>query len=106
MKQRVTTTTGVSTSAAVPNDIHLWGSIALQAVVTGSATYTIEQTLDNVFDSSITPTWFSVPDATLVAATTSKIGTVNFVPAAFRINQTVGSGSVRLTVLQAGVGTA
>ena len=94
---------GTKTSNSAVLDIHGRPEVSLQAVVTGTATYTVQQTLDNLLDSSITPTWFDHPDSSLVAATTSKQGNYAYIPAAVRLRQTAGSGSVTLTVIQAGL---
>lgn len=93
---------GAKTSAVAPLDIHGRPEVSLQAQVTGTATYTIEQTLDDVFDASITPVWFSHPDTTLVNATTSLQGNYAYIPRAVRLRQTAGTGSVKLTIIQVG----
>lgn len=85
-------------SATVPLEIFTFEA-ALQIVVSGSATYTIQQTLDNPFGSAAL-TWFDHPISNLVNATTSQQGNYDFVPRAVRIKQTAGSGSVTLTVTQ------
>lgn len=93
---------GTKTSGTAIVDRHGRPEISLQAVVTGSATYTVQQTLDNVWDAAVTPTWFDHPDTNLVGATANKQGNYGYVPFAIRLRQTAGSGSVRLTILQAG----
>jgi len=95
--------TGVGTSDPVLLDVFGSPNVSLQAVVSGTATYTIQQTLDNVRDNgAAAATWFDHPDTALVDATTSKQGNYAYVPTAARVNLTVGSGSVTLTVVQAG----
>lgn len=106
MRQIVLTQTGAGSSAAAPLDIHGRPEISLQVVVSGTATYTVEQTLDNPFDSNITATWFPHPDATLVSATSSNQGNYAYVPAAVRVTVNSGSGSARLTIVQAGADRA
>lgn len=106
MRQIRVTTTGVSASSPVILDLHGRPEISLQADVTGTATYTIQQTLDNLYDTTITPVWFDHPDTNLVTQTVDRQGNYAYVPAAVRINQTVGAGSVALTVIQAGLGRA
>jgi hypothetical protein len=76
--------------------------VAVQVVVNGVATYTVQQTLDNLLDPTITPTWFPHPNAALVGATTNQQGNYAFAPAAIRLTQTAGNGSARLTILQSG----
>ena len=84
-------------------DYHGRPEVSLQAVVSGTATYTIQQTLDNPNSAGVTPTWFDHPDTTLVGATTNKQGNYAYIPVAIRLRQTAGSGSVTLTVVQAGL---
>lgn len=99
------TTNGIS--ASVPFVCDLFKSpfnIGMGAVVTGSATYTVQHTFDDIFN--ITPascTWFPHDDATFVNATTNVDGNIAFPCTAIRLNQTAGAGSVVLTVIQAGL---
>jgi hypothetical protein len=89
---------GTVYSSTVPLDIFS-DEVALQAVVTGTATYTIEQTLSDPFGTAAL-TWFDHSDTNLVGATASKQGNYDFVPRAVRVKQTAGSGSVALTIVQ------
>ena len=106
MRQIRVSTSGVSISNPVVVDLHGRPEISLQVDVTGSATYSVQQTLDNLYDTTITPTWFDHPDSNLVAATADKQGNYAYVPAAIRLNQTAGAGSAVLTVIQAGLARA
>lgn len=106
MRQIRVSTSGVSISSPVILDLHGRPEISLQVDVTGTVTYSVQQTLDNLFDTSITPTWFDHPDANLVAASADRQGNYAYVPAAVRLNQTAGAGSAVLTVIQAGLGRA
>lgn len=92
---------GAKTSAALPMDIHGRPQVSIQADVTGTANYTVQQTLDDVFDATITATWFDHPDTNLVAATADKQGNYAYIPRAVRIVLNSGSGSVKLTLIQA-----
>jgi hypothetical protein len=94
---------GAKTSNALPFDIFNRPECSLQVVVTGTANYTVQQTLDDIFDPAITPTWFDHPDTNLVAATASKQGNYAYIPAAVRITLNSGNGSVVLTAIQAGI---
>lgn len=96
------TQTGVGNGAPMIVDRNGRPEISLQIVTTGTVTYTVQQTLDDLENSAITPTWFVHPDANLVAATSSQQGNYAYVPAAVRIAVTAGTGSATLTVLQAG----
>jgi hypothetical protein len=90
-----------SVTASDPIKLNLWGSheVSLQVVISGTATYTVQQTLD---DPASSPTWFSHPDSALVGATTNQQGNYGYLPRAVRINVTAVSGSVTFTVLQPG----
>ena len=95
--------TGVGTSNPILLDVFGSPNVSLQAVVSGTATYTIQQTLDNVRDNgAAAATWFDHPDTALVGATASKQGNYAYVPTATRINLTSGTGTVTLTAVQAG----
>lgn len=93
---------GTQNSTAVIVDIHGRSEISLQLDVTGTATCTVQQTLDNLWDAAVTPTWFDHPDTNLVAATTDVQGNYAYVPFAIRLQQTAGDGSAKLTVIQSG----
>lgn len=94
---------GAKTSAALPFDIYNRPECSLQVVVTGTANYTVQQTLDDIFDPAVTPTWFDHPDSNLVSATTNKQGNYAYIPAAARLVLNSGTGSAKLTVIQAGI---
>lgn len=85
-------------------DIYARPAIALQVVVTGTATWTVQQTADNVFDGSAT--WFDHPDSDMVSQTGSQQGNYTIPPFAVRLALADGStGSATLTVIQAGLTT-
>lgn len=91
--------TGVGQTAVVPVDYAAaYDATSAAAVVSGTVTFNIEHTYDNVLDSAVTPTWFAL------AADTGK--TANhfreyLAPIrGIRANITAGTGSVTLTVLQ------
>jgi len=76
-------------------------NVSLQVVVTGTVNYTVQQTLDNPNDAAVTPTWFNHPDANLVAQIINRQGNYAYIPVSVRLQQTSGSGSAVLTVVQA-----
>lgn len=84
-------------------DYHGRPEVSLQAVVTGTVTYSIQQTLDNPNAAGVTPTWFDHPDVNLVGQTVNRQGNYAYIPVAIRLRQTAGNGSVTLTVVQAGL---
>ena len=94
---------GAKYSAALPLDIYNRPETSIQVVVTGTANYTVQQTLDNPFDSTVTINWFDHPDSTLVAASSNKQGNYAYVPAAVRLVLNSGSGSAKITIIQAGI---
>ena len=94
---------GTKNSAPAVLDYYGRPEVSLQVVVTGTVNYTVQQTLDNVLDATITPTWFSHPDANLVAQTVNRQGNYAYIPTAVRLQQTSGSGSATLTIVQAGL---
>lgn len=103
MRQMRLSKTGAGETAAAPLDLHGDSDISLQVVVTGTVNYTVQQTLDNPFDASITATWFDHSDSNLVGATASKQGNYSFVPAAVRLKVNSGDGTAVLTIIQAGL---
>lgn len=102
MRQIVLSQTGAGTTATAPLDIHGRPDISLQVAVTGTVNYTVQQTLDNVFDPAITPVWFNHPDTNLVAQTVNRQGNYAYVPSAVRLVVNSGTGTARLTIIQSG----
>lgn len=70
-------------------------------VVSGTPTYTVQHTFDDVLTSTTTPTYFDHP--VLVSRTTSADGNYAFPVTAIRLSVVSGTGTVRLTVIQAGM---
>lgn len=99
MRPQVISITGTGTTVWIPLDYKQNPfNIGLGIVVNGTITYDIEHTFDDVFDASVTPTAFK--HSTLVAQTTNKDGNYAFPVRAIRINNTAGTGSTALTILQ------
>jgi hypothetical protein len=68
-------------------------------VVSGTATYSVEYTYDDVFDATVTPVAFAL--STITAQTTSKDGVINQPVRAIRLNVTAGvSPVVAMTMIQ------
>ena len=94
--------TGVGSTAAVPMDYYISPfNVGFGVVVTGSATYTVQHTFDNVFDSTVTPTWFNHP--VIAAQTTNQDGNYAFPVTAIRLTVTAGAGTATMTLVQAGL---
>lgn len=99
-------TTGASaqTTAWLPVDNNIVAfNLALHTVVTtGTVTYTVQGTLDDVQDSTVTPVAFSLPITAMQAATATQIGNLTMPVKAIRLTQT-GTGTTVTRVVQQGV---
>ena len=99
MRPQVITQSGTGSTAWIPLDYKQNPfNIGLGIVVNGTITYDIEHTFDDVFNASVTPTAFK--HSTLVAQTANKDGNYAFPVRAVRVNNTAGTGSTTLTILQ------
>lgn len=84
-------------------------NISIQCNVTGSATYTVQSSLDDPNDP-VNPvavgsmTWVNSSDTAVVAATATAQSNFLFAPKFARVIQTAGAGSVSATFLQSGNG--
>ena len=109
MRPIVVTTSGVSTSQLARMDDWAPGPISIQCVITGTATYSVQVSNDDP-NSATNPvavgsmTWSPSPDTPATGATTNLYTVLAQVPLFIRINQTVGSGTVTATIVQAGIG--
>lgn len=93
------TQTGVGTSVWIPVDNkQACFGIGFGCVVSGSATYSIEHTFDDIQNASVTPTAFT--HTSVANKTANQDGNYAFPIRAMRINVTAGTGSVTITVLQ------
>lgn len=104
MRPVVITQTGAGQSTPVPLDLYLTPvQVSLSTLVDGTVAYGIEYTYDDPFNPPVgglvwTPVG-DIPTGTTIAGQ----AVINGSPvAAVRINQASGSGSVTLTVRQAG----
>lgn len=95
--------TGTGQSSSIIMDYLGRPEVSLQVIVSGTVTYSVQQTLNNPNDASQTITWFDHPDTNLVGATADKQGNYAYIPAAIRLNVTAGTGTATLTVIQAGL---
>lgn len=99
MRPQIFSATGVATSAWIPLDYKQSPfNIGFGVVINGTITYDIEHTFDDVFDPAVTPTAFK--HATLVSQTTNKDGNYIVPIRAIRVNNTAGTGSTTVTLLQ------
>lgn len=94
---------GAKYSTPVVMDYYGRPEVSLQVETTGTVNWTVQQTLDNVLDPTITPVWFPHPDPGMVSQTGNAQGNYAYIPAAVRIVLNSGTGSVTFLVLQAGL---
>ena len=103
MRRQIVTVGSATSSAAIPVDYRAQNfQIGLGCVVNGGGTltYKIQHTFDDIFDASVTPTWFD--HANVTGQTANKDGNYAFPIAAIRLTVTAyTSGSVTLTIMQA-----
>jgi hypothetical protein len=102
MRPVTVSVTGVNVSQVIPLD---WNSspfnVGVGCIVSGTVTYTVEHTFDDVFAPTFVPAsanW--LPNTGLTAQTASKDGNYAFPVRGIRLNVTAGTGSVTMTVLQ------
>jgi hypothetical protein len=102
MRPKSVTQTGTGTTAWIPLDrMQAPFNVAIGVViVSGTATYTVEHTFDNVLDPNAgTPVAF--PNSGLTAQTTNKDGNYAAPVVAVRLNVTAGvSPVVKMTIEQ------
>ena len=99
MRPQIFSITGVGTSAWIPLDYRQNPfNVGFGVVVNGTITYDIEHTFDDVLQPDTTPTAFK--HASLVAQTANKDGNYAFPIKAIRINNTAGTGTTTVTLLQ------
>jgi len=98
-------TNGVAASPWVRLDNWSPGGVAIQATVTGTVNYTVQQTLDDpnsltspVAEASVT--WVSSADVAVVAASTTQQSNYNFAPTFARVLLNSGTGTVVATFTQ------
>lgn len=104
MRRQVATVVGVAVSPPIIMDTYISPfNVGFGVVVTGTVTYSVQHTFDDVFAATYVPAsgnWFNHP--TVAAATTTQDGNYAFPVSAIRINVTAGTGSVNAVIIQAG----
>lgn len=99
MRPKKVTVTGVAASPWIPVDYKQDPmNVGVGCVVSATATYSVEYTLDDVFDTTVTPVAFVL--SSISAATTSKDGVINTPVRAVRLNVSASTGSVYMNVIQ------
>lgn len=100
-------TAGTTYSRPVRMDSFANAQSILQVDVTGTATYTVETSMDDP-NSPFAPiafasmTWINAADANVVAKSASAQGVIIATPTFVRIKQTAGNGSTTMTIAQFG----
>jgi hypothetical protein len=64
-----------------------------------SLTWVVQMTMDNIFDTSITPIAITAPSP-LDTGTADEVGNITIPCRAIRLNATISSGSATMTVVQ------
>lgn len=100
-------TAGTTYSRKVRMDSFANAQSVVQVDVTGTATYTVETSMDDPNDpfnpvAEASMTWISAADSAVVAKTASAQGVLAVTPTFIRIKQTAGNGSTKMTVAQFG----
>jgi len=108
MRPVVLTVTGSPGASNIcPMDTYISPTnVGLAVTVTGTITYKVQYTFDNVFAQGYDPTtgnWFDHP--TLVG-TTSGNSNIAYPVAALRITTSAGTGTVTFTIIQSGGGNS
>jgi len=99
MRPQVIKQTGTGTTAWIPMDYKQSPfNVGLGAVVSGTVTFDIEHTFDDVFDPAVTPVAFK--HSTMVTKSANADGNYAFPVRAIRVNNTAGTGTTTLTILQ------
>lgn len=105
MRPIVVTVSSATSSNVIPMD---WNqnpfSVGFGVVVSGTLTYTVQYTFDNVFADGFTPagaTWYDHP--VVAAQTASNVGNFAFPVRGVRLTvSSYSSGSATLTLIQSG----
>ena len=99
MRRITETVTGVANSPTLPMDSRAQVfNIGFGCEVTGTVTYSVQHTFDDIYNPAITPVWFN--HAFVNAATANADGNYAFPIAAMRLSITAGTGSVTINILQ------
>lgn len=93
---------GLGPTAWWPLDIYVPNQVTTISanILSGTATYTVEYTNEDPFDTSITQLAVNHPVATLVGASTDQTGFTTTLMRAVRFNVASGDGKIRATVVQ------
>lgn len=104
MRPVVEAVTGVGNGATIPVDFRAQNfGLGIGVVVSGTITFTVQHTFDDIYNPAVTPTWFN--NATLAALSVNTDGNYAFPVRAIRLTTSAGTGTATMTVLsQSGQG--
>lgn len=103
MRPIIVTRTGNGDSNAAITDWYGGTNVAIQVdVISGSPNWTVQQTLQNPNDTTVTPVWYDHPDSNMVAQTVGRQSNYSFCPVAVKVVINSGNGEVRMTLVQLG----
>jgi len=98
MRRVIQAITGIANGATVPVDSRSTNfGIGFGVVISGTITYTVQHTFDDIYNPAVTPTWFN--NAYAVAQTANIDGNYAFPVAAIRLITTAGTGTATMTAL-------
>lgn len=104
MRRQLASVTGTGVSAPIALDHYISPfNVGFGAVVSATATFNVQHTFDDVFSPTYVPasgTWFNHPNFTSANATGD--GNYAFPVTAVRLNVAANTGTVSLTLIQAG----
>ncbi len=103
MRPTSVTVSSQTTSAAIPVDrAQSVFNLGISVVSTGTLTWSVEVTMDNIFDPAVTPTWITAPAPFETGAGgTNEVGSITVPCTAVRLNVSAyTSGSATMTVVQ------
>lgn len=100
--QRTIVVSGASTGDFIPLDIYSRNQVTTISVniLSGTATYSVQFTNEDPFDTTITPLPAPHPVAALTGATASQTAFTETLMRAVRLNTASGAGTLRLTITQ------
>lgn len=101
-----TTLTSITTSPVYPVDIHRDAGIALGVKISGTGTFKVQHTFDDVFDPAFvasSATWYDHPS---LSGSSNADSNYAYLPRGIRLNVSAVSGSVTLTVVPMDMGGA
>lgn len=102
MKQQIVSQTGVGSSTTIPMNLDSTPfNVGFGVTVTGTVTYTVQHSFDPVWQTDGVTTWYNHP--TIASLSANADGNYAFPVSAIKIVVTAGTGTVQLTVIQAGI---